>query len=48
MLHMNWGWENVNSAWVNENNWAVNVNLGDGGGIKNWNYFTSMYSNIRP
>ena len=49
MLHMNWGWENVNTAWVSENNWAVNVNLNnDGGGVKNWNYFTAMYSNIRP
>jgi Peptidase C10 family/Spi protease inhibitor len=48
MIHMNWGWGPGYNAWVNESNWAVNVDFGDGGGIKNFNYFRHMYSNIKP
>jgi len=48
MIHMNWGWGSGYNAWVAEDNWAVNVDFNDGGGIKNFNYFRDMYSNIRP
>ncbi len=48
MLSMNWGWGSGYSAWVREYDWAVNVNLNDGGGIKNFNYWRAMYYNIRP
>jgi|LakMenEpi03Aug12_release.lakeMendotaPanAssembly.Ray.scaffolds.fasta_scaffold164924_1 hypothetical protein len=48
MLHMNWGWGSYYNAWVKENDWAVNVDFGDGGGIKNFNYFRDMYYNIKP
>lgn len=45
---MNWGWGSYYNAWVKENDWAVNVDFGDGGGIKNFNYFRDMYYNIKP
>lgn len=48
MLSMNWGWGSGYSAWVREYDWAVNINLNDGGGTKNFNFWRAMYYNIRP
>jgi hypothetical protein len=46
LLHMNWGWDNVNNCngWFNFNQWIVS----DGVNTFNWQYYQSMTYNIHP